>query len=286
MIKLENISINEFRYLLTTGSKDINKQQEYLAALRTLDKYHVENYEQLRRLVIKGNPEFNTDTFKSELMFMMNKVLIANESGIEPELYFTNGYDQTMNERTLHFTDQNTNGRLLICKSPLLRNSKKSRVLGFSTIEELKFVISHLRRSDLRNTFRLNVSGFDKDDMQQLVASINLYEEQVMRQYRELGENLPSELINLFDYNKKAKDIIVESQLKEITEYLMDSGTHYVWGDLSDTARTRLSKAVNDENGNPYVRRNVIDLVSNYTTLSELEQGVVKKKTLDRFIVK
>ena len=33
-------------------------------------------------------------------------------------------------------------------------------------------------------------------------------------------------------------------------------------------------------------RRRLVNAISNYTTLSELEQGVVKKRTLNRFIVK
>ena len=34
------------------------------------------------------------------------------------------------------------------------------------------------------------------------------------------------------------------------------------------------------------VRRCLVDMISNYTTLGELEQGVIKKRILDRFIVK
>lgn len=33
-------------------------------------------------------------------------------------------------------------------------------------------------------------------------------------------------------------------------------------------------------------RRKLIDTISNYTTLNELRDDVVKKKTLDRFIVR
>ena len=34
------------------------------------------------------------------------------------------------------------------------------------------------------------------------------------------------------------------------------------------------------------VRRCLVDMISNYTTLGELEEGIVKKRVLDRFIVR
>ena len=34
------------------------------------------------------------------------------------------------------------------------------------------------------------------------------------------------------------------------------------------------------------IRQNMINVISNYTTLTELKKGVVKTKILDRFIVR
>ena len=84
------------------------------------------------------------------------------------------------------------------------------------------------------------------------------------------------------------KDKIVCAQIENIVKYIVENADVCVWGELSDAQKKRLVTAVNTYSGyeNQAIREKMIEVVSNYTTLSELKNDVVKQKTLDRFIIK
>lgn len=88
--------------------------------------------------------------------------------------------------------------------------------------------------------------------------------------------------------NKKEKEEIVESELKEIVEYLLDNAEQCVWGNLPSSKKIQMLRTIYATRGEQTLedRKRLVNAISNYTTLSELEQGVVKKRTLDRFIVR
>ena len=113
---------------------------------------------------------------------------------------------------------------------------------------------------------------------------INFYEEQVIRQAKETGKLG----VNLFDLNKNEKREIVEKDINEIIEYLLDNAEVCVWGPLSVTSRNVLNGVLdNSKSIRAYnAKYGLIDAISDYTTLSEVEDGLVRKRVLDRFIVK
>ena len=152
-----------------------------------------------------------------------------------------------------------------------------------SIIAEIKELLGHIDYNDFQNTFT-RIRSFGSATGQKVVDAIKFYEQQVLRQAAETEERG----INLFMLNKKEKDEIVESEIKYIAEYLIDNAKTLVWGNLTDTQKQRIMSAVLSTKGE-YTQQDkkaLINAISNYTTLSELEQGVIKKKTLDRFIVR
>ena len=126
--------------------------------------------------------------------------------------------------------------------------------------------------------------NFGIDTVKRVVDVVKFYEEQVLRQEKETEERN----INLFLLNKDAKDEIVESQFKEIIEYLLDNAEQYIWGNLPSTKKIQMLRAISAVRGTGVLedRRRLVNAISNYTTLNELEQGIVKTRTLDRFIVR
>lgn len=76
--------------------------------------------------------------------------------------------------------------------------------------------------------------------------------------------------------------MLVEESIKDIVEYLLDNTKEeLVWGELSDLQRMRLSSA--SRNLNP-IRKNLVRLIANYVTLTELQNGITNTNTLSRFI--
>lgn len=288
MITLENISTSKLYSNLWDRAKNSSNESiksRYLDVITLLSEYNVEDYQSLKDLLDTENPKFNILLFKQELKKVEKRINEANILGIEPEIYIPTGYSEDKRyDETLKITDDQTLGNVLLMTRPIKKPSKQQQVINRYSISELKFALSHLQ-SDLRNDFRYANTYFKKEDMEKLITLIKFYESQVLRQIQEIEKSNPNLLpTNAFKYNEDLKQEIVESQLKEIAEYLVDSGTTYIWGSLSDLEKQKLIKVV--KLPHHFARRQFITAISDYTTLTELEQGIVKKKTLDRFIVK
>lgn len=287
MIKLSDVSTSK---LYSKIEKRYNKAEttdilEWLHILTIFDKNGINDYQRLKDML----EQFKTNKFfrfiRNDLESVERKINEANILGVEPEIYTQEWYKGTnIDDKTLNITDNETMGSVLLMSNPLHAPTRQQRMINSYSISDLKFLLAHLQ-SDLRNEFRFATGCYSKEDMVKLIELIKFYEQQVERQLNEIRENSPYLLpTNIFKANSIYKQDIVESQLTEIAEYLVDSGNVFIWGNLCDKDKLRLLRVI--KRPNHYARRNFIDTISNYTTLSELEQGVVKKKTLDRFIVK
>lgn len=156
--------------------------------------------------------------------------------------------------------------------------------MGNYSIYLIKHYLEHITEYGLDNVFITHVHSFGPSSTRQVVKSVKFYEEQVLRQALETNQRG----INLFTLNKNEKERIVEEEFNDIVEYLVDNANECVWGELTDSQKRRMLESTISlrKEEQLKVRRCLIDMISNHTTLSELEQGVVKKRTLDRFIVR
>lgn len=283
MIKLEDVSTRRLMdYVKRLSNKD--KTLEYVYELLVL--YDVEDYQRLKDLLNSGNPEFNVvyNFLSEELLEVERDVKNANLLGVEPQIFCFDDYSNSLvDDKTLSITDKSNNGDVLLYTSPMVRGGARVNQLKYMSIDEIKHLSSHLNSYKLQNALTLK-RNFGIDTVERVVDRVKLYEQQVLRQASETSERG----INLFMLNKKTKDEIVESEIKDIVEYIVDNATECVWGSLSSTQKLRLMKSVlpSRSEGTLHDKMALINVISNYTTLSELEQGVIKKKTLDRFIVR
>lgn len=284
MINLSDVSTERLIAFLAYDHTDEGKN-----ARLTLEKHKIRDFQTLKNMVQNGRKEFNNDIFKSAIASVEANIAHANSIRREPVIFNCNNYKgSTVYTKTLKYTDEHNMGDILICKSPAISTSGKFGELKNITISEAKSllskVVAHDKPSTGENAFTEKFRRFNAADAENIRDAINFYEEQVLRQANEIKKRG----INLFTVNKDKKEFIVRDNLKNIVTYLLDTADVCVWGELSNSQKSKLFTAVTRYTGyeNQVIRQRIIDVITNYTTLSELESDVVKQKTLDRFIIK
>lgn len=288
MIKLSNVSTSKLYSKIIkkkNEAKTIEELLEWSDIITFFEENRINDYQKLKENLNKLEQNKFFKFITTDLENVEKRIKEANILGVEPEIYSQEWYKGiSIDDKTLNITDNKTMGSVLLVSNPLHLPTRKQRVINHYSIANLKFLLSHLQ-SDLRNEFKFNSRCYSKNDLEKLVELIKFYEQQVERQANEVQENSPYlPPTNIFEVNSVYKQDIVESQLTEIAEYLVDSGNEFIWGNLCDTDKLRLLKVIKQPTN--FARKNFINVISNYTTLNELKQGVVKKKTLDRFIVR
>lgn len=283
MIKLENVSTER----LINSTKNLSlRSQIFKDAYGLLISYNIRDYQMLKDFLESKKLEFDSvfEFLRDELMEVESDIENANSLGLKPEIFTFDIYnDSLIDDKTLRITDQSNKGDILLYTNPMERGGARINQLKYMSIDEIKHLASHLSSYKLQNAFTKR-RNFGIDTVKRVVSRVNFYEQQVLRQASETDERD----INLFMLNKREKDEIVESQIKDIALYFVDNALECVWGNLPSSQKLRMMRAVLAVRGENVLedRRRLINAVSNYTTLSELEQDVIKKKTLDRFIVR
>lgn len=284
MIKLENISTIEF---LTRMQREGINNRFYRHIYEIMKKYNLDNFQKVKDFLDSNSIELNYELIREVMTEYLNyvkgKIDEANLIDKKPEIFTFETYNHSnIDDKTLKITDESNKGNVLLYADPLLTCGRRKNTLKRLSISEIKYLLSHLDDYNLENTLA-NIRSFGIGTCDRVVDMITLYEEQVLRQAKETEERE----INLFTVNKSEKDEVVAEEIKYIAEYLVDNADELIWGELTDTAKKRIMSAIlgRSEQGRKN-RQLLIDTISNYTTLSELEAGVIKKKTLNRFIVK
>lgn len=293
MIKLEDVSIrNIYKIVYSTYIKDNgvgNFNCPFLDSLRNVD---VDNCQQLKELIENNNSELNNSFLKECLNTIENDLKKANELGHSPIIYKADGYhrfdlDEQMIEK-LRKSDKNVNAGELLFGSPIMSYSVKKKTLSLETVYSVKQLLEHCIISCTSyksvNALMYCLEHFGLHDVGLLIKSIGFYEEQVIRQLNE-SNNIFED--NIFEKNYEMKVKIVESQINDLVQYFVNNANICVWGELTESQKRRLMQSVNSKR---YLENeitiNFINMIANYTTLSELEEGIVKTKIINRFIKK
>lgn len=286
MIKLCDVSTER---LITFLKYDLYKQGEVLNAYLALTKHSIKDYQTLKDMIQNGRREFKNEFLKNAVSEVEKNIEYANQLGKEPVLFTCDNYkDANVDQKTLKVTDRKNSCGVLLYKSPAIVSRGKSGALDHIQISEAKSllgkVIGHSKGCTGNNAFVEAMNRFGELDSSKIRDAINFYEKQVLRQ----AEETKKRGVNLFIVNQREKQFIVREEIKSIVKYLVDNADVCVWGELSSAQKTRLMSAVTRYSGyeNQLLRERMIQIITNYTTLSELQTGVVKQKTLDRFIVK
>ena len=284
MIKLENISTERLiRYV-----NNLSKRNELMKDIyNLLVEYEIYDYQKLYNLINDDCVKLSKEMLKflnAEILEIKRDIELVNISDIQSEIFTYDMYEKSgINVGLLKLTDSYNNGDVLLYSNPFVRGGARINKLRNMSIEEIKYLSSHLSSYDLKNVLTTK-RNFGIDTVKKVVDCVKFYEEQVLRQAKEMDVNDG----NLFMLNKKEKDEIVESQFKEIVEYIIDNADVCVWGNLPSSQKILMIRTIFAVRGEQILqdRQHLINVISNYTTLSELEKGVVKNRTLDRFIVR
>lgn len=160
------------------------------------------------------------------------------------------------------------------------RTGMYNNLLKYNNIAEIKRL---LRETDCYGTNMLQVDceGLAEKRIEIIFRAIEFYEEQVIRIVSS-HHNLESLKKPIFFVDKYRKELIVREQIKEMAEYIVNSGDNFIFGELRKSKKQMLLDKVSAGKDN-FTVENFVDIISNYTTLEELEKDAVKTKVLDRF---
>ena len=267
MIKLEHVSTTRiFNYAKNFKDRDMTAKKIYELFI----KYEIRDYQRLKELLNSQKEEFKhiSHFLQRELYEVEFGLKKANEIDIEPEIFTFETYQNSgVDIETLKLTDRENNGNILLYSCPTTRGGARINKLKYMSIEEIKNLASHLSEYHFDNALSMK-KNFGIDTIKRVVDVVKFYEEQVLRQAKETEERN----INLFLLNKEAKDEIVESQFKEIIEYLLDTSEQCIWGNLPSTKKIQMLRTIYAVKGQGVLedRRRLVNAISNYTTLSEL----------------
>lgn len=206
------------------------------------------------------------------------EINMANEKGLESLIYDVQQYD--VQNRVLLYNDLNVLSNVLVT-DPLQGNASYFRVLRYLSMYELKHLLSH--SDGMGNNLLAKRRGMTSEAVEEILAGLVLYDDQLKRQMKELRGSGATSLV--FDLNREKKKVIVDECLEEIVKYLVtNTEEKLIWGDLSDEKKRLLLEV--SLNRTDSRRDNLVQVIANYTTLGELESGVTKGKILNRFIKK
>ena len=137
-----------------------------------------------------------------------------------------------------------------------------------------------------RNELERRCRNYGDKTTSALAQSINFYNKQIERQAQYYNPNIHNEA-DIFYLNQEEKRILVEDQIREITDYLVDTAQQCIWGEMNETNKKEFIALAhkNTRLGLEY-REKFVNAIGNYVTLDEAKQGLIKTKTIDRFILK
>jgi len=265
MIELKDVSALDF----------VRSYKDRLGTQELLLRRNVATYQDLKEFIEEMGDYVPFD-IKARLESVERDLVFYNRKGKEAEIYKTLGYP----EGELYIADKET-----LVSSLMLWSPTSSRYLNYlslhnKSIEEVKYLLAHTRSNG--DNCLLSYRGVGRDNIGKIVEAISGYEEQVIRQSHETDKRD----INLFSYNRDEKREIVRQELVQIILYLLDNTSEeFIWGKASDAQKRILRSCVIDSvEKAQIVRSHLEDMIVDYTTLSELENGITKSKVLNRFI--
>lgn len=276
MIKLENVTTNKLIYgteVKTSLAIDLKM---------FLRRNGIEDYQALKDFLESGKKVVGREFLEAKLQEVEEKIQRDNDLGFEPQIYVTNGY-QNVDEKSIKKTEGKNKGSVLIFKSPLVCHAGKKAKITNLTIHDIKHLLSHVTPVRGINALTGTLSGYGDFAGETLLSSLNFFEEQISRQAAETQDQDR----NLFIVDGTEKKAIVEENIDDVLNFFVDNAKTCVWGELTSAQKRILTEIVMGRRSEKHrtIRQNMIDVVSNYTTLSEIRDGV-KEKTLERFVIR
>lgn len=274
MLKLENISVYGADNYFLSYVKRMNKEE-----LRFIKEKRLENFAQLEKMIL----EKEEVPFYFINLYNLIKKYIIKEHMIDKEAtcIYESSNLKNINERDLEVTEEKNFVKDLILNS-VIDDSWRVTYLDIENlnIRTLRFFLEHITPKGENSLVLFPRIG--NKTINNVIKALEFYEKQIVRQSKE------SHLIgtNLFTLNKEAKQKIVEKEIFDYVEYFLSLDNDFIWGRRSANANNLLEECLRSEKRWSIINRNrLIETLSNYMTLKELESGAIENHILDRFIL-
>jgi hypothetical protein len=274
MIKLEHITTDQIVFTSDISSIDATNIKMFLI------RNNIEDYQALKDYLDSGKKVYGRDFLKSKLEQVEEQMKKDNDLGIEPQIFITNGY-QGVDKKSVIKTETKNKAGVLLFKSPAVcHSSKKSKITNLS-VHSVKHLLSHVTPNGGSNALLSTLNEPELVTGEQLLLSLNFFEEQISRQASLNKE--PNQ--NLFIIDSLEKRNIVEQNISDAIKFFINNSKTCIWGELSYAQKRVLTEILLGYNSDKHltIRKRMIDVISNYTTFDEIQDGV-KEKTLERFI--
>lgn len=292
MIELKNISTLDL-----VGIEAIKKNPKGLSKknFKLIKENKITNYQELRDFydklhssvsVCKPEVFCETDGLKK---FMLDTEEAIKYSYREPELFEYDEFNDVFFDHDI--VDKNTAAIDLLYGSPLecrFNDSKKrNKAISPFSVYELKQCLTHCDTYG-KNLLKSLCKIYDNEEIKRILVAIAMYEEQLQRQVLELnGHESKKDIEHLFDYNSFEKYNYILKQIKEISDYFTVNAKELVWENEPGKDISRLRFSVYNHSLQDVRNREIVSsALSKYVSLEEAKNGLVRTKTLDRFIVK
>lgn len=280
MITLENVSTESFlNFAILEGESRNDSTYKFISDLLT--KNNITNFKMLKDLFTAENikePNLSAYIFlKNRIKEIEGSIAVLNFTHQELPIYSFNSYEKVnIDDETATITDGNNKGIILPHTFPFLKTSTSLSALNDLSILKIKELLNSVDSYDLTKCALTSKSGIGIKTLQKKLHLIDFYEEQIIRQALETEQRG----INLFTLNKEEKDKIIDSNLQEYIEYILDNAIVSIWGKISSMGISRLyNTIVSPEKENiKEIKKAIINMISNYTTLKELETGILTEQ--------
>lgn len=277
MLTLENISIESFlNFAILEGFVGGDPTYKFISELLT--KNNITNFKMLKDLLenesIKERNSLAYALLKGRVEETEYKITILKLTGKKIKIPSFNSYTKVnIDEETATITDKGNKGIILPYTFPFISSDSRLKILNELEIAKIKELLSSVDSYDLTKCALMAKRRIGPTLVEKTLHLIDFYEQQVIRQALETNQRG----INLFTLNKEEKDKIVESNLQEYIEYILDNTITSIWGKINYTTQKRIYDAIvlNSGEHKEIIRKALIDAISNYTTLSELETGIL-----------
>lgn len=277
MLNLKDISLyNSDIYI----SSYVKRKNDVSKIIEKLLSDGITDYKQLQDYINSYDDCAELEEILLIIEDVEKKIVNYNQKRVDCKLY---SIPVQENVRLIK-NDVINNCSILILANPMKERPLQYLELNKKNINFAKHAISHFSLSG-KNAL-CNVAKIGNTDLDKIYSAIKLYDEQVLRQYE---ENKDNDEDNIFLINQKKKKKIVLQQYRAIVDYILDNSKDhtFVWGELTPKKQIFLEQTLKSKSRDSLRRKeNLVNIITNYTTLSELGEGIVKTKTLDRFIVK
>ncbi len=245
-----------------------------------IDRLHIVTLEDIENFINCNSdslPHFILDYYnyiKKEIARIENKYVYEPDNILFSDL-------SSIDSEDLKVTDKNTLVQDLIISSIVCGSWNVSFLaVEKMTIENIRLLFQYKYKDQLLIS---NFKNMGKKNIETLLKGLNFYEAQILRQSK--IEHTPG--TDLFAMDRDKKRQIVEEEVLSYIDYIETCANVCIWGKITDPQKKLMHQAfLNDKELNVSNRERIINTFTNYLTLPELEAGVVKNRTLDRFIIR